>query len=54
VSQVLVVFLFGVPPLHPPTFITAVLVFAVVGFLACYVPAHRAISVDPLSALRRE
>jgi putative ABC transport system permease protein len=54
VSQALVVFLFGVPPMHPPTFVTAVLVFAAVGFVACYLPARRATSVDPLRALRRE
>lgn len=54
VSQVLAVFLFGVPPMHPPTFLTAALVFMAVGFVACYLPARRATSVDPLRALRRE
>ena len=54
IGQVLVVFLFGVPPIHPPTFVTAVLVFAAVGFVACYLPARRATSIDPSSALRRE
>src|SRR4051794_2299700 len=54
VSQVLAAFLFGVPPMHPPTFVTALLVFAVVGFIACYLPARRATRVDPLRALRCE
>jgi predicted permease len=54
VSQLLVFFLFGVPPMHPPTFLTAALVFGGVGFFACYLPARRATTVDPLRALRRE
>ncbi len=54
VSQVLTAFLFGVPPLHPPTFLFAAGVFGAVGLTACYLPARRAAAVDPSSTLRRE
>ena len=53
-SQVLVGFLFGVPPLDPVIFGGAAALFAVVGLAACYVPARRATQVDPLAALRCE
>jgi predicted permease len=46
--------LFGVPPNDPVTFGGAALLFAVVGFAACYVPARRAARVDPMVALRCE
>ena len=46
--------LFGVRPLDPVAFAAAVMV--VVGFaaLACYIPARRAMRVDPLEALRQD
>jgi predicted permease len=53
-SQVLVVFLFGVPPLDPVIFGGAAVLFAAVGLLACYLPARRATHIDPLTALRYE
>ena len=54
VSQVLAGFLFGLPPMHPPTFIGAALLFVTVGLIACYLPARRAAAMDPLTALRHE
>ncbi len=53
-SQALVVFLFGVPPLDPAIFGGAAALFTVVGLAACYLPARRATTVDPLAALRCE
>ena len=53
-SQALVVFLFGVAPLDPAVFGGAAAFFAVIGLAACYLPARRATTFDPLVALRYE
>ena len=53
-SQVLVVFLFGVPPLDPVIFGGAAALFAAVALTACYLPARRATNIDPQTALRYE
>jgi putative ABC transport system permease protein len=47
-------FLFGVPPLDPLVVVGTAAVFTAVGAAACYGPARRATSVDPLAALKRE
>jgi predicted permease len=54
VSQALSGYLFGLPPLDPPTFVGTAALFAVVGLTACYLPARRATAIDPLVALRDE
>jgi ABC-type antimicrobial peptide transport system permease subunit len=54
VSQVLSVFLYGLPPIHLPTFAGTAILFMLVGLAACYIPAHRIVRIDPLRALRHE
>ena len=46
--------LFEVEPTDPLTFVGVSLVLAVSALIACYVPARKALRVDPLIALRRE
>jgi len=46
--------LFEVTPTDPTTFFGVALLLALTGLLACYIPARRAIRVDPMVALRYE
>jgi predicted permease len=46
--------LFGVEPADPAAITLAAMLLCVVGILACYLPARRAMRVDPLVALRYE
>ena len=45
-------YLYGVSPTDAPTFATVSAVLAGIAVLACYVPAHRALRVNPIQALR--
>jgi putative ABC transport system permease protein len=53
-SHLLSSFLFGVPPADPATFAAVALVLSAVALFACYIPARRAMRVDPAVALRHE
>lgn len=46
--------LYEVSATDPATFLCVVLLMGIIAVLACYIPARRAMKIDPLMALRHE
>jgi ABC-type antimicrobial peptide transport system permease subunit len=53
-SRLMSGFLFGVSPTDPLTYTLLALLLASVAVVACLLPARRAVTVDPVIALRAE
>jgi putative ABC transport system permease protein len=53
-TRLLVSFLHNVSPTDPLTFMAVALLLVGVALVACYVPARRAVRVDPVKTLRQE
>jgi ABC-type antimicrobial peptide transport system permease subunit len=53
-SRMLKDLLFGIQPIDPPTIAAAATMLLFVALAAAWIPARRAMSVDPMTALRRD
>ena len=54
VGRPLARFLLGMPPIDPMTFGGVVILFAITGLAACYLPTRRALRIDATEALKYE
>ena len=54
VTRVLRTFLYGIEPTDRTTFCLVCAILGAAAFVASYLPARRAATVDPMAALRRE
>ncbi|MGB6482533.1 MAG: ABC transporter permease [Candidatus Acidiferrales bacterium] len=54
VTRFMATMLYGVHPNDPATIIGVAILLTLVALAACYIPAHRAMRVDPMVALRHE
>ena len=54
VTRLMTSLLFKTSPIDPPTYTAVAATLVFVAFLACYLPARRVTSVNPVEALRIE
>jgi len=53
-SRIMADYVYGIKATDPPPYAAATLVLVLVAMAACYIPARRAASVNPMQALRNE
>jgi ABC-type lipoprotein release transport system permease subunit len=53
-TRLMIELLYGVPPSDPLTFAAVAALLGATALVACYVPARRAMRVNPVDVLRHE
>jgi putative ABC transport system permease protein len=53
-TRLLGTLLWGVTPTDPSTYVVVIMTLVTVSMLACYLPARRALFIEPMIALRHE